>query len=73
METKPDPVTYCKLHEAMLGVVLHLHKLLSVEETVPDLGQERVPVLELAIQGLNLSLHLAGMKPEQEDRGRRPL
>jgi hypothetical protein len=49
VETKPDPVANGKLHEVMLCVVLHLHKLLSVEETVPDLSQECVPVLKLAI------------------------
>jgi hypothetical protein len=53
VKAKQDPVSYRKLDEAVLGVMLPFHELLPMEEAIPDLSQERLPVLQLLVQGLN--------------------
>ena len=50
VEAKPDPLAHLELNSPMSLVVILLHVILSLEQALPDVGQEHVAFLELAVQ-----------------------
>jgi len=65
MEAKPSPIANYELHVTTRTISPNLHVILGLEETVTNISEEDVSLLQLAVQ----SHHSSKTRPVGRQRG----